>query len=74
VKVLFTRPSFTRDLPWSDLEPALPGWDIDALNRTRSPRTWPPEPPGPCVRLSDQASWKRGRRPPGKQLASDTGR
>jgi phosphoglycerate dehydrogenase-like enzyme len=30
VKVLFTRPSFTPDLPWSDLQPALPGWDIVA--------------------------------------------
>jgi lactate dehydrogenase-like 2-hydroxyacid dehydrogenase len=37
VKVLFTRPSFTRDLPWSDLEPALPGWDIDACKPDEVP-------------------------------------
>jgi phosphoglycerate dehydrogenase-like enzyme len=28
VKVLFTRPSFTKDLPWTRLRSALPGWDI----------------------------------------------
>jgi phosphoglycerate dehydrogenase-like enzyme len=37
VKVLFTRPSFTRDLPWSDLGPALPGWDIDACKPDEVP-------------------------------------